>query len=412
MRTSQFPLPESGTPPDPLAKLVAGLLDRVDELGGVMAERIIAEANGYGECAVPAEDLRRSCRAELRNILDALGGLALLDTGIGAETGNRRARQNVPEVTLLAGYRVGVRFVWELVMAEAAATGLVDHEGLVEVASKIWDVQDGVIEAALVGHREATREQKRAVEQQRSILLDALLTAQSPEAVRLRVATDVLRMPRYGDFVIVAAELPCVSRFPPARTGQAEEGLRLADIHSVWHLRPNARVGIVQLTTRKRLAEVVKVLEGDAIRRIGVSPVYRDLYETGRHLRYAEIAMLSGRADGCAVTVFDENLVAASVAAAPEVSRRLAREVFGRLDALPRAERELLLHTLETWLRSGGSTEETAKRLYCHPNTVRLRFRRISEQTGRSISKPLEITELTLALHALRQNPDLLGADH
>jgi hypothetical protein len=161
-------------------------------------------------------------------------------------------------VTLLAGYRVGIRFVWELLMAEAARTGLVGHACLVEVTSKIRDVQDGVIEAALAGHREATTEQLRAVEQQRSILLDALLSAQSPEAAIPRVATDVLRMPRRGDFVIVAAELPCVSRVPPARTGRAEERLRRADIHSVWHLRPNARVGIAQLSTRRRLDEVVR----------------------------------------------------------------------------------------------------------------------------------------------------------
>jgi len=138
---------------DALARLVVGLLDRVDELGDAMAERIAAEANGYGECAVPMDDLRTSSRAELRDILDALSGLAPLDIEIGAETGRRRALQNVPEVTLLAGYRVGIRFVWDLVMAEAARTGLVGHEGLVEVASRIWDVQDGVIEAALAGHR-------------------------------------------------------------------------------------------------------------------------------------------------------------------------------------------------------------------------------------------------------------------
>ena len=397
---------------DAPARLVAGLLDRVDELGDAMAERIAAEANRPGECAVPMDDMRGSSRAELRNFLDALGGLAPLDTEIGAETGRRRARQDVPEVTLLAGYRVGIRFVWESLMAEAARTGLLGHAGLVEVTSKIWDIQDGVIEAALAGHREATTEQLRAAEQQRSMLLDALLSAQSPQASILRVATDVLRMPRRGNFVVVAAELPCVSRFPPARTGQSEDGLRRADIHSVWHLRPNARVGIIQLTTRKRLDEVVKVLGSEAVGRMGVSPVYGDLYQTGKHLRYAEIAMLSGRADGRAVTVFDDNLVAATAAAAPEVSRRLAREVFGSLDTLPPAEREALLHTLETWLGCGGSTEETAKRLNCHPNTVRMRFKRINEHTGRSTFEPLEVTELTLALHALRQAQDLFDTEH
>ena len=394
-----------------VAKLVAGLLERVDELGDAVAERIGAEVTGCGMEYVPLEDLRRSCRAELRNILRALAGQALVDTTIGAEAGRLRARQSVPESTLLASYRVGVRFVWEVLMAEAARTGLVDHEGLVAVASTMWIIQDTVLEAALAGHREETSEQLRAVDQQRSRLIEALLTTQIPDAGTLRVATDVLRMPRHGRFAVVAAELPSIRRHPLTRTGQSELALRRAEFHSVWHQRPNARIGIVQLSARRQFDALVKVLADEAVGRVGVSPVYGDLYDTGTHLRYAEIAMLSGRADSCAVTVFDDDLVAAAAAAAPEISRRLAGEVFGSLNALPEAEREVLLDTLETWLDCGGSTEETARRLYCHPNTVRLRFRRITEHTGRSVSEPRGVTELAFALHALRQTPGVLDTD-
>lgn len=54
---------------------------------------------------------------------------------------------------------------------------------------------------------------------------------------------------------------------------------------------------------------------------------------------------------------------------------------------------------------SGGSTEVTAKLMFCHPNTIRLRLRRISEHTGRSISQPRDVTELCLARYAIRQAP-------
>ncbi|MFE9880721.1 helix-turn-helix domain-containing protein [Streptomyces sp. NPDC005784] len=77
---------------------------------------------------------------------------------------------------------------------------------------------------------------------------------------------------------------------------------------------------------------------------------------------------------------------------------------------LPRAvhqmgegERELLLDTLDVWFGCGGSAEEAAKRLYVHPNTVRMRLRRIAERTGRSLADPRGITELSLALRAVRQ---------
>jgi len=39
----------------------------------------------------------------------------------------------------------------------------------------------------------------------------------------------------------------------------------------------------------------------------------------------------------------------------------------------------------------------TAERLYCHPNTVRHRLRRIEDRTGKSIGRPRELAELCLA---------------
>jgi len=116
---------------DGLARLVAGLLERAEELGDAQAEGIRAVANDHGGGFVPVRELGAACAVELRNILGALTGGRPLNTEICAEIGRRRARQHVPESTLVAGYRVGIRFVWELLIAEAAATGLVDHEGLV-----------------------------------------------------------------------------------------------------------------------------------------------------------------------------------------------------------------------------------------------------------------------------------------
>jgi DNA-binding PucR family transcriptional regulator len=45
---------------------------------------------------------------------------------------------------------------------------------------------------------------------------------------------------------------------------------------------------------------------------------------------------------------------------------------------------------------------ETGKRIYCHPNTVRYRLRRLQEHTGRSLDDPKAVAELLAALDALR----------
>ena len=93
------------------------------------------------------------------------------------------------------------------------------------------------------------------------------------------------------------------------------------------------------------------------------------------------------------------------VAADPDAARQLVERVLGRLITLPDEERTTLLSTVEAWLDARGSAAEAGRVLYCHPNTVRYRLRRIEEQTGRSLDDPRALAELTIALHALQIFP-------
>ena len=65
----------------------------------------------------------------------------------------------------------------------------------------------------------------------------------------------------------------------------------------------------------------------------------------------------------------------------------------------------MLIDTFEAWLDAGGSANDTAAKIYCHPNTVRHRLRRIEELTGRSLSRPRDLAELCLAFEVDRQLP-------
>lgn len=379
-----------------VGRLAAALLDRVDAIADAMVDRIRAEVPEYDEKSVPRAELRRGCDSELRNVLGVLARRSPLDRTAGLFTGRRRAEENVPLPTVLAGYRVGVRFLWETFVAEAGGAG----DALVHAASAIWAIQDEITETMIVGYRDATTERLLAREHERSALVEALLAGMAIDTADLWAAADVLRIPRRGQFVVVAAEVPEISRQALPR---AEKLLLRAGIHSAWQLRPDVHIGIVHLSAPGRLARLSEVLTAEAVRRVGISPTYEDLYRTGDSLRLAEIAMTSGRAAGRSVTLFDDNPVAVTVAASPDITGRFARTVFGPLAALPPDERAVLLQTLEAWFTHGGSTEETAEALYCHPNTVRLRLRRITEHTGRNTSDPRHITELSLALAAVRQ---------
>ncbi|MFJ3307430.1 PucR family transcriptional regulator [Streptomyces sp. NPDC086549] len=271
---------------------------------------------------------------------------------------------------------------------------------LVAAASSMWELQDTITEAMVSGYHDAVSQRLLTSERERSAVVEALLEGRSMDADAVWSAAEALGVPRNGPFTVVAAEVPQIGRqaLPEVAALLSRRGIR-----SSWRLRPDLQLGIVHLRTRRDLDDPVEVLRHHAEQRVGVSPSYDDLRSTGDALRFAKVAMRAGDAESASVTVFDDSPVAVAAAGAPDVMARVATNVLGPIEALPAGEREVLLDTLDAWFSCGGSAEEAAKRLYVHPNTVRMRLRRITERTGRSLADPLGITELSLALRAVRQ---------
>ncbi|MET9476956.1 helix-turn-helix domain-containing protein [Streptomyces sp. NPDC002922] len=391
-----------------ISALATVLLERVGELAKEMAARIRAGSRDYHYDVVPAEELEEACRAHLRNALQALTGQVRLDTEAAERIGRRRALQNVPLSTVMTAYRIGVKYFWEAAVAEATRTSLVESDKLVAVASTMSELQDSITEAMVSGYHDVVAQRHLASEHERSALVEALLEGRSMDTDAVWSAAEVLGVPHTGPFTLVAAEVPEAGRqaLPEVAALLSRRGIR-----SAWRLRPDLQLGIVYLRTPRDLDDLVEVLRHHAEQRVGVSPSYDNLCRTGDALRFAKVAMRGGDAESGTVTVFDDSPVAVSAAGAPDVMARVATNVLGPIEALPVGERELLLDTLEVWIGCGGSAEEAAKRLYVHPNTVRMRLRRIAERTGRSLTDPRGITELSLALRAVRQTPKPLSSE-
>ncbi|MEU1039538.1 helix-turn-helix domain-containing protein [Streptomyces sp. NPDC005907] len=133
--------------------------------------------------------------------------------------------------------------------------------------------------------------------------------------------------------------------------------------------------------------------------RIGVSPVVDGLAAVGDARRLADTALRAcPRAGG--TVVLEENLPAALVVSAPALGAALAERVLGPLLRLDPSDRDILLDTLTAWLACDGSAQRSAARLYCHRNTVLNRLRRCEQLTGRSLTRPTDVVELSLALAA------------
>jgi DNA-binding PucR family transcriptional regulator len=165
-------------------------------------------------------------------------------------------------------------------------------------------------------------------------------------------------------------------------------------------------MGVVSLRHRDAVPLLLELLGRGVRARAGVSPIYHALGDTPRALHYARLVQTSLPPGAPAVAQFEETPLRVLAAAAPDAAGELARTVLGAVLDLPVQDRSMLLGTLRAWFEAGGSAVETGRRIYCHPNTVRYRLRRLQEHTGRSLDNPRAVAELLAALEALRLMPE------
>jgi hypothetical protein len=303
----------------------------------------------------------------------------------------------------MAAYRVGFRFVWETLVGEAQQRGRTSSEALVAAASALWVSHDDYTDAMAGAYRETLTADLRHDERERTAIVEALLDGNLSSTTSLWELADLLRLPASPDYAVVAAEVTDLAR--EALPG-VETRLVRKDIASAWQLRPEMQVGIVCLKSPAKLDVLVAILRDVSTGRVGVSPRYPALDQTARAVRLARLALAASRPG--AVTVFDGAPHNVNEASAKEQIPRVAVAVLGSLLELRPDDRDILLDTLEAWRENEGSASAAGAKLFCHPNTVRHRLRRIENLTGRSLSDPLAIAELCVGLEAVRIRPELL----
>ncbi|HEY0225632.1 MAG TPA: helix-turn-helix domain-containing protein, partial [Mycobacterium sp.] len=260
--------------------------------------------------------------------------------------------------------------------------------------------QDLFTGAMAAGYRQQQSSRVVSDETQRSAVVDALIHGRHFERYSLWEAADYLRVPSAGPFVVLAAD---VAWSRGDALPDIEAKLRSVDVPSAWQGLPDVQVGIVHVKADYHLAAVLALVSRVAVGRVGVSARFGDLRDTPRALRQARVT-LQGRADpGSPVSVFDGSILATAAISAPEVMVELAGPVMECFADLADDEREVLFETFRAWLDHDGSMRTAGELLFCHPNTVRYRLRRIEERTGRSLTRPRDIAELGLAFEVHRR---------
>jgi len=380
-----------------LRDLSASLLPRAEDLAVGMAERIRAEVPLYAEGqVVPHEDLLASCVENLRYVLGDLSGKRVVRRDVARATGARRANSGLPYATLLQAYRIGGRYIWELLVANADSSV---RELLLRAAADIWAVTDDLSSEVTEGYRTMLADRARRDVQVRSARLGTLLDGDVEAAEKLWESAALLDLPRRSDFVVVTAE--CPSPGTEAMPG-VEEVLRRHNIVSAWRVDREHQDGLVALTRAYDVSRLAADLVDLAQSRVGVSAVFSRIDGAPQARREARVAAAAATPSTSQVIRFDDQPLAVLLAGTPEGALSLARSVLGGVLALPGEDRGLILETARTWLALAGSTSAAALQLHIHRNTVRYRLKRLEELTGRDLAEPVGAAELHVALESAR----------
>lgn len=117
-------------------------------------------------------------------------------------------------------------------------------------------------------------------------------------------------------------------------------------------------------------------------------------------------------ADGEVVASVDDVRMCKVLAACDKsVAASFVQATLGPILALPTAQRDLLIDTLDALQRGDGSVKEAGSRLGLTAKGAGYRNRRIAELTGLSPTTPNQRFRLQLATHLLRLYPELINAD-
>ncbi|MGW5640687.1 PucR family transcriptional regulator [Streptomyces sp. NPDC003832] len=385
-----------------LHRAARSLLDDLPDL----TERLVAllrdQETAYrtameGDYAGTWQEVHRSLRHSVLSLLDPRGNRDAARR-CSWQIGVRRAEQGLPLDALLHAFRLGGSLVWQRLVEETSRTAPEDVRLLVHVATDVWDFVDEHCTLVADAYRQAERQLAWRRENRVRLLAAALLDGTSRIA-DLPEAADALDLPEHGRFVVVAVTGGRPAAAAGARTVAVPPGTR---VH--WHPGGEVDYGIVLVGDEDPEGDEdpVQALDLSAPgSRIGIGNVVSGLATVGDARRLADLALNMCPPEGGTIRL-TEHLPEALVVSCPELGATLADRVLGPLLRLEPADRDVLLDTLSAWLTCDGSAQRAGERLYCHRNTVLNRLRRCEQLTGRSLARPLDVVEISLALTARR----------
>ncbi len=381
-----------------LGEACAALLTRLPDLVDVHLRALDAYSPTY-EHVIPYDQHWLQAEAAMRIGIESMCApkdSPRLDLEHAAQIGRRSAQQGLPLNLLVHAYRQGGRLVWDELLADAQGTRAARLPVLMQAASMVWSAVNDQEDTLSEAYRATELELRRRTDERLQALLDALLDGRQAPELTSRAAAG-LDLPEQGRYAVVVLPLDRRDSSEPLH-----RLIRATGVRFVWRMRADCELGVAALDASVGLDALSGLLESGCTGPGGISPVVGSLAELGLARRLAELALRTCAPDSTEIVRLDRRVPTALVVGQPELAGRLVQGVFGPLMSLDPADRAVLLETLDAWLECEGSAGRAAGRLYCHRNTVFNRLRRLEQLTGRDLSRPRDLTEMTLALDAHR----------
>ncbi|MET9552674.1 helix-turn-helix domain-containing protein [Streptomyces sp. NPDC006645] len=317
--------------------------------------------------------------------------------------GECRAEQGLPLDALLHAFRLGGAMVWQGLVDETTRRRPEDIRLLVHVAADVWSFVDEHCGLVADAYRATERRLAWRRRNHQRLTVAALLDG-TARIADIPDAATMLGLPEEGRYVVVAAIAAGagggadVVGVPPGTRAlrQVVQG-----VEHVVVLLANEYADEGARGTDRELTALASELTAPAGARVGIGSAVTGLAALGEARGLAETALRACPREG-GVVLLDEHLPAALVVSSTRLGAALAGRVLGPLDGLAPADRDLLVDTVRTWLEADGSAQRAGTRLYCHRNTVLNRLRRFEQLTGRSLARPADVVEISLALAAGR----------
>jgi hypothetical protein len=380
---------------DEARALFAEMLGSVQVISARIVGQILNGEHAYAESNLELAVLESVVTENVEAILLGLSG-SNRSLDAPRRAGRVKAAANIPMAGLLHAYRLAGLQLWEEMMSRSQASAR--SEALLRVSSSVWGIIDEYSSAAAEAYREVIDDLGRKDQQAKSVKLLSLLEGEAT-ASDIPRSLRALGLPEHATYLVVAAELSGTGDDP--MPGIAPR-LRAAGIASAWAAWKGEFVGLLGCVTNTDTTVAIHVVAELAAARVGVSRSFPSLLGASEAVHQARLSMQCVPPGDTGVHRYGSAPLDVLLVRDPASATEIRAAVLGALNTIDPRDAELLLDTLDAWFVADGSTTEAARLIHCHRNTVLHRLAKLSELTGRSVTRPSEAAELYAALRAAR----------